>query len=51
MAGSRGQSLPAGRRVDAQVCHVLRFREGKLSRFQQYTDTGQFQAVMAAGAR
>ena len=38
---------PSGRSVDAQVCHVLRFQEGKLLSFQQYLDTGQLQAVMA----
>jgi uncharacterized protein len=32
---------------DAQVCHVLRFRDGKLVSFQQYVDTGLLQAVMA----
>jgi ketosteroid isomerase-like protein len=38
---------PSGKSVDAQVCHVLRFRDGKLSSFQQYVDTAQMQAVMA----
>ena len=42
-----GTYKPSGRSVDAQVCHVLRFREGKLLGFQQYVDTGQLQAVMA----
>lgn len=37
----------SGKSFDAQVCHVLRFRDGKLLRFQQYVDTGQMQAVMA----
>lgn len=42
-----GTYKPSGKSVDAQVCHVLRFRDGKLSSFQQYVDTGQFQVVMA----
>jgi ketosteroid isomerase-like protein len=42
-----GTYKPSGRKLDAQVCHVLRFSRGKLSSFQQYTDTAQFQAVMA----
>jgi ketosteroid isomerase-like protein len=28
------------------MCHVLRFRDGKLLSFQQYVDTGQLQAAM-----
>ena len=32
--------------IDAQVCHVLRFRDGKLLSFQQYVDTAQLQFVM-----
>ena len=42
-----GTYKPTGRSLDAQMCHVLRFRDGKLSSFQQYLDTGQVQAVMA----
>ncbi len=42
-----GGYKPSGRSVDAQVCHVLRFQEGKVRSFQQYVDTGQLQAVMA----
>ena len=37
----------SGKRLDAQVCHILRFRDGKLVSFQQYADTAQMQAVMA----
>ena len=32
--------------LDAQVCHVWTMRDGKLTRFQQYTDTRQFAEVM-----
>jgi ketosteroid isomerase-like protein len=42
-----GTCKPSGKRLDAQVCHVLRFRDGRLASFQQYVDTGQPQAVMA----
>ena len=42
-----GLYKPSGKRIDAQMCHVLRFRDGKLSSFQQYVDTGQQQAAMA----
>ena len=41
-----GTYKPSGRELDAQVCHVLRFSNGKLSSFQQYVDTAQLQAVM-----
>lgn len=43
-----GLYKPSGKSIDAQVCHVLRFRGGKLVSFQQYVDTGQLQAAMAA---
>lgn len=42
-----GLYKPSGNRVDAQMCHVLRFRGGKLLSFQQYVDTGQLQKAMA----
>jgi ketosteroid isomerase-like protein len=37
-----------GKSIDAQACHVLGFRDGKLASFQQYVDTGQLQAATAA---
>ena len=43
-----GTYKPTGRSIDAQLCHVLRFRDGKLASFQQYVDTGQLQAAMTA---
>ena len=43
-----GTYKPTGKSIDAQVCHVLRFRDGKLASFQQYVDTGQLQAAMTA---
>ena len=42
-----GTYKPSSRSLDAQVCHVLSFRDGKLFSYQQYIDTGQLQAVMA----
>lgn len=41
-----GTYKPSGKSIDAQACHVLRFRDGKLLSFQQYTDTGHLQAAM-----
>jgi len=38
---------PSGKHIDAQMCHVLRFQDGKLVSFQQYVDTGQLQTAMA----
>ena len=35
--------------VDAQFVHVFRLRDGKVVRFQQYTDTAQFRDAMSAG--
>ena len=35
-----------GKSIDAQVSHVLTFRNGKLAKFQQYVDTAQLQAVI-----
>ena len=42
-----GLYKPSGKSIDAQMCHVLRFRGGKLLSFQQYVDTAQLQEVMA----
>lgn len=41
-----GKYKPTNKRIDVQMCHVLRFRDGKLVSFQQYLDTGQLQAAM-----
>ena len=42
-----GTYKPSRKSVDAQVCDVLRFRDGKLLSFQQYVDMAQMQTVMA----
>jgi ketosteroid isomerase-like protein len=48
-----GAHKATNKRLDAQVCHVWKIRDGKLASFQQYTDTAQLQDVMGArlGAR
>jgi len=46
-----GTYKPSRKRINAQVCHVLRFRNGKLASFQQYVDTAQLQTVMASEAK
>ena len=43
-----GTYKASNKSIDAQVCHVLRFRDGKLLSFQQYVDTAQLQVVMTA---
>jgi uncharacterized protein len=35
-----------GKTLDAGFCHVFGFRNGKMTRYQQYTDTAQMRAVM-----
>jgi hypothetical protein len=44
----RGMMKSTCKRVDAQFAHVWRLRDGKVIRFQQYTDTKQWAA--AAGS-
>jgi len=41
-----GTYKPTGKTIDAQVCHLLDFKAGKLTRFQQYVDTAKLQDVM-----
>lgn len=36
----------SGKGLDAQVAHVWQLRDGKVIRFQQYTDTAQFVATV-----
>lgn len=38
-----GTYRKTGRAVRAQFAHVFKLRDGKVVRFQQYTDTAQFQ--------
>jgi uncharacterized protein len=43
-----GTYKQTGRKLDAQVCHVWQIRDGKVTSFQQFVDTGQLQEVMGA---
>jgi len=38
----RGTYKATGRSIDAQVCAIYTVRDGKIVRFQQFTDTAQF---------
>ncbi len=42
-----GTYRATGRMVQAQFAHVLSVRDGKVVRFQQYTDTAQFAQAVA----
>lgn len=42
-----GQMKAGGAPIDAQFCHIYRFRAGKVVSFQQYTDTAQWARLMA----
>ena len=44
-----GTYKPMGKSIDVQVCHIWDVKDGKLRSFQQYLNTAQLQAVMAAG--
>jgi ketosteroid isomerase-like protein len=44
-----GVYKPTGKPLDAQVCHVWKLRNGKITSFQQYIDTAHLQRVMRAG--
>jgi ketosteroid isomerase-like protein len=43
----RGTYKATGRPVNAQLVHVFTLKDGKIIRFQQYTDTAQFRDVVA----
>jgi len=44
-----GKYKATGKSMDTQVCHVWDFKDGKVTRFQQYADTAKLQDVMRAG--
>ena len=45
--GRYGGTIKAGGApLDAQFCHVYRFRDGKVMTFQQYTDSAQWARLM-----
>lgn len=43
-----GTHTQTGKQVRAQFAHFFTFRDGKIVKFQQYTDTAQFKQVVAA---
>jgi hypothetical protein len=43
-----GTYRQTGKKLDAQVCHVWKMRDGKIMSFRQYTDTAQWQDVEGA---
>jgi len=43
----RGTCRATAKAVDSQFAHVFHFRDGKIVRFLQYTDTAQFRAAVA----
>jgi ketosteroid isomerase-like protein len=44
-----GLYKPTSRRMDVEVCHVWRFRDGKIAMFHQYVDTAGLRVVMGQG--
>ena len=45
-----GTYKATGKRANAQFVHVFQLRNGKVFRFQQYTDTAQFRDVVSRSA-
>ncbi len=45
----KGTHGGTGSSLDAQFCHVWSLDNGKITKFQQYVDTGKLQDVMGAG--
>ncbi len=43
-----GRYRGTGKTIDAQFCHLWSVTDGKITKFQQYVDTGKFQDVMGA---
>jgi uncharacterized protein len=43
-----GVYKPTGKRMDAQVCHVWKIKNGKVKSFHQYVDTAALHDVMDA---
>ena len=44
----KGWMKATGTPIDSQFAHVWRLREGRIVRFQQYTDTGQWTRALEA---
>lgn len=45
-----GEFKETGKSIDAQFCHIWTLADGKITKFQQYVDTGQLQDVVGASA-
>jgi len=45
-----GEYKETGKSIDAQFCHIWTLADGKITKFQQYVDTGQFQDAVRASA-
>ena len=43
-----GTFKQTGHDLDAQVCHIWKLRDGKVTSFQQFVDTAQLQDVEGA---
>ena len=43
-----GTYKATGKKMDAQVCHVWDVKDGKITKFQQYMDTAQYQTVFGS---
>lgn len=41
-----GKSSSTGKSLNAQFCHIWNVADGKVTAYQQYTDTAQFQEAM-----
>lgn len=41
-----GTCKETGKSMDAQMCHVFKLRDGKLTSFQQFVDTAQWQSTV-----
>ncbi|MBZ5611834.1 MAG: nuclear transport factor 2 family protein [Acidobacteriia bacterium] len=46
----RGTYKATGARVDASFVHVMKFKDGKIARFEQHTDTAQFRDAIRSAA-
>ena len=44
-----GTFKETGKSMDAQFCHIFKLRDSKLTSFQQFVDTAQWQSVMGLG--
>lgn len=44
-----GTYKPTRKKLDVQVCHVWRFRNGKIASFHQYLDSARLQDTMKVG--